>query len=393
MYTMYLPVYKTLTQVRSEMKSSVPQPLEQTGKLYIYGQYIFLNEVNKGIHVIDNADPAQPKNISFIPIPGNVDLAVKSNYLYADSYSDLVVFDISDPLQATPKKFMSNVFPERRVFYTTASSDPDSVNVVVGYTEKDTLVDCMTYQKWYSGCMNCSTIQSDSRTFFTAAAMAAPSGKGGSMARFTLVSDYLYTVSSTHLYSFDVSTAVDPQLVKQTALGWWGVETIFPFRDKLFIGSNSGMFIYDITNAGNPSRLGQFSHARSCDPVIADDKFAYVTLRSGTACEGFSNQLDIVDITNLMQPRLKRTYGLTNPHGLSKDGDLLFICDGRDGLKLYNAADVNDLKMVRHITGPDTFDVITMNGLALVVARDGLYQYDYTNRENVRLVSKISISK
>jgi hypothetical protein len=49
------------------------------GKLFIQGHYIFLNEVDKGIHVIDNSNPAQPRNVAFIDIPGNVDLAVKGN--------------------------------------------------------------------------------------------------------------------------------------------------------------------------------------------------------------------------------------------------------------------------------------------------------------------------
>ena len=30
---------------------------------------------------------------------------------------------------------------------------------------------------------------------------------------------------------------------------------------------------------------------------------------------------------------------MTNPHGLTKDNNLLFICDGKDGLKMYDAAD------------------------------------------------------
>ena len=394
-YTMYLPVYKTLTQVRAEMKSSLPQVPEQTGKLYVYGQYIFLNEVNKGIHVIDNTDPAQPKNISFIPIPGNVDLAVKGNYLYADSYSDMIVFDVSNPTTVTAKKFVNDVFPERKVFYAaTTSGNPDSINVVVGYTEKDTMVNCQTYRMWYDNCPTCMSIQSGggARVFYSAAAAAAPSGKGGSMARFTLASDYLYTVSSTQLFAFNISNAVDPQLVSQSNVGW-GIETIYPFRDKLFIGSTTGMFIYDISTSGKPSLLGRFAHARSCDPVIADDNFAYVTLRSGSQCQGFSNQLDILDISNLMQPQLKKTYSFTNPHGLAKDGNILFICDGNDGLKIYDATDVNSLIMLRHITGMETFDVITLNGLALVVAKDGLYQYDYRDPKNIRQISKISISK
>src|SRR5688572_16106203 len=103
-YTIYMPVYQSLTDVRANMKGGPAQPLRNTGKLNIFGNYIFLNEVNEGIHIIDNTNPASPKNIAFISIPNNMDLAVKGKYLYADSYSDIVVFDISEPTNVRPVK-------------------------------------------------------------------------------------------------------------------------------------------------------------------------------------------------------------------------------------------------------------------------------------------------
>ncbi|HHN47860.1 MAG TPA: hypothetical protein ENN08_02830, partial [Bacteroidales bacterium] len=54
--------------------------------------------MNQGIHVVDNSNPASPQIISFIAIPGNYDLAIRGNILFADSYIDLVALDISDPL-------------------------------------------------------------------------------------------------------------------------------------------------------------------------------------------------------------------------------------------------------------------------------------------------------
>ena len=96
-YTYYKPVYKTTAEVRANIKSNAPKAIEKPGKIYIRGSYIFLNDLDKGIHVIDNSNPAQPKNISFIDIPGSVDLAVKGNTLYADFFTDLVAIDISNP--------------------------------------------------------------------------------------------------------------------------------------------------------------------------------------------------------------------------------------------------------------------------------------------------------
>jgi hypothetical protein len=153
------------------------------------------------------------------------------------------------------------------------------------------------------------------------------------------------------------------------------------------------MFIYNLSNPADPARVSQFTHATSCDPVIADDNYAYVTLRSGTACNGFTNQLEVIDVTNLSSPVLKKTVPMTNPHGLAKDGDKLFICDGKSGLKMYDASTPTDIKLVKQVADLETFDVIAFGGRAIVVAKDGLYQYDYSNGNNLAPISKLAIEK
>lgn len=389
-YKLYQPIYKSLTEVRADMKSTASQEIEQPGKLYLYGKYIFLNELYKGIHVIDNSNPASPKNISFIPVPGNIDIAVKGDYLYADSYTDLVVFDITTPTNVTTKKFVDKVF-QNYGGYWSSSTNPDSIMIITDYTVRDTVMNCEQYAAW--GGMEFDAVGRVSFSSAPLASKSSNSGMGGSMARFTIVNDYLYTVTNSELYSFDIHTGDDPQLKKKTNLFNWGIETIYPFKNKLFIGSTTGMYIYNLTDPASPALLGQMNHVRSCDPVIADDEYAYVTLRSGTVCQGFTNQLEVLDITNLTQPSLVKIYEMTNPHGLSKDGNLLFICDGKDGLKVYNASNVNSLKLVKEFNNLETYDVIAHNKLALVVAKDGLYQYDYSNASGIKLISKLSINK
>ncbi len=382
--TLYTPVYKTLSQVRADMKTAAPQPLSETGKIYIFGNYIFLNEVNKGIHIIDNSNPSRPKNLSFINIPGNVDIAVQGNYLYADSYSDMVVLNISNPQNVGVVKIVEKAFPEMGFYYWQNTTNPDSIMIIADYIKRDTMVEASS-QNWLG---NFTKRESSGRVSFASASVAK--GTGGSMARFSIVNDYLYTVSSSSLSSFSISTPQEPKLKHINNIGW-GIETIYPFKNRLFIGSNSGMFIYDITNPSIPLALGQMSHVRSCDPVVADDMHAFVTLRSGTACQGFTNQLEVLDVRNLMAPVRLKIYNMANPHGLAKDGKLLFICDGKAGLKLYSASDVTNLKKIEEINGIDAYDVIAQNKLAIVVAKDGLYQFDYSMPANLRLLSKISI--
>ena len=385
-FKIYKPIYKTLAEVRAEMKSTEPQSLKNTGKLNVFGSYIFLNEVGKGIHVINNANPSDPKNIGFISIPNNIDLAIKGNYLYADSYSDIIVFDISNPVNVTPVKFMNNVMKEKNVYWGGSTNDPGQIKVAVGYTEKDTTVNCNESNYSLSSCSSCSVTNATSGVGLYAA--APTTGTGGSMASFTIVNNYLYTVGSASLYSIDISNPQDPQQASTKLMGW-GIESIYPFQNKLFIGSRTGMFIFDLSNPANPTQQGGFTHARSCDPVIADGQYAYVTLRGGTACNSFTNELNVIDVSNLSAPVLKTRYTLTNPHGLAKDGATLLICDGKDGLRIYDASAPLSLQLSKTISGIETYDVIAMNNHAIVVAKDGLYQYDYSNRTNPKLLSKM----
>ena len=80
------------------------------GKIYFKDQYMYINEYQKGIHVVDLSDPANPALKAFIKIPGNVDMAIKDNMLYADSYIDLVLIDISNPEQPNEVKRIEEMF-------------------------------------------------------------------------------------------------------------------------------------------------------------------------------------------------------------------------------------------------------------------------------------------
>ena len=317
-------------------------------------------------------------------------MAVKGDMLYADFYSDLVAINISDPLHIVVTKFTENIFPERAWGNGFA---PNTNQVIIDWVRKDTTVsiDCNGNNDIFrvTGRVD-ALFLSASQSGGTSTAASSPFGVGGSMARFTIVNNYLYAVSQSSLNIVSISNPAEPVLSNRVNIGW-DIETIYPFNNRLFIGSNSGMFVYDITNPTSPAQLSSFSHVRSCDPVIADNNNAFVTLRSGTTCQGFTNQLDVLDITTITNPVLKKTYALTNPHGLSKDGNTLIICDGKDGLKFYNAADVNNLVLLKTISGSETYDVIAQNGWALVVANDGLYQYDYSNLADIKLLSKLTL--
>ena len=95
----------------------------------------------------------------------------------------------------------------------------------------------------------------------------------------------------------DISELYNPIQVTTLNVGW-GLETIFQYKNNLFIGSQTGMYIYDLSDPAVPEQLSVFNHLRSCDPVVVDDDYAYVTLRSGTFCMNGNNQLDVGNIVS-----------------------------------------------------------------------------------------------
>ncbi len=388
-YVIYRPMYKTKDAVRNDIKNSAIQSIQKVGKLVWKDNYVFVNDVDRGIHIVDISNPAQAKTVSYISIPGCVDLAVNGNYLYADCYTDLVTIDITDPLHVSVKQFLAGVFPHR--IYNNFRADTN--NVIADWVRVDTVITRRFSENMYYP-------QGGGRMDFLAfSSSAAQSGGGGtagvgiagSTARFALMSQRMYTVSSDDLKVFNVVNQAAPSYVKTLDLQNNNIETIFPYQNKLFIGSQTGMFIYDAQSPDQPQKLGQFLHVRTCDPVIADNNYAYVTLKGGGICGGAANQLDVLDVKNLLSPQLVKTYPLTSPSGLSKDGNLLLICDGKAGLKIFNAAIASSVTLLKQLTGFEPHDVIAQQGIAIVVAVDGLHVIDYSDPFNAKEISKVLI--
>src|SRR4029079_4194289 len=133
----YTPIYETKERLTLNIKSNPAKEIQSPGNLFVYCNYIVLNETDKAVHIIDTTDPSNPVDKAFIDIPGNLDIAVKGNILYADMYQDLVAVDISDPLHTKLVKSVPNVVGER---YYAIVFAPVNNMVIVGWTKKDTTV-------------------------------------------------------------------------------------------------------------------------------------------------------------------------------------------------------------------------------------------------------------
>ncbi len=397
-FVYYTPVYSTSAEIKEAVQLQAPTPINKVGKIYFKNGMLYLNEPGKGIHIIDNRNPSAPVNQSFLAIPGNFDLAIRGNTLYADSYVDLVAFDISNLSQIKEVNRIERLFNN----YTTQGYLVSSEQgVLTSWEQKEnvsvTVDECdIVYQPWggfwYEGGIAFTTLSSISRN--VAIAPNTQNGIGGSIARFTLSGDHLYGLDGANIDVVDVSSASNPQAVNEFPLSW-DIETLFPYEDKLFVGAQSGMYILDVSNPAQPTKISQYQHVSSCDPVVVDGTYAYVTLRSSTTCQGFTNQLEVISLADLTSPSLIKTYPMTNPHGLGIDNGKLFICDGSDGLKIYDASNVTTISenQLAHYNTIQAFDIIPFNNVAMVIGEDGLFQYDYSDISNIRLLSSLPIAK
>ncbi len=385
--TVATPELMSIAAFRNSVDIVAPKNIEQAGKIYAYNNYIFINDVNKGVHVIDNTNPKAPKAIKYIRIPGNEDISVKDNFLYADSATDLLVFDISDINSITLIERLEDVF---KVYDFLIPAEADFINygnfnfeteIIVGWTiatERREKVDESQIDVVFDGAM-LNNGSSESVT-----------GQGGSLARFQIVDNYLYTVGSHEMIIFNISNLSEPTFVKSQYSGN-NIETLFQAEGYLYIGSTDGMYIYDLVNAESPAYVSEFIHWTGCDPVVVDGDYAYLTIRGGNNCGEQESVLEVIDISDKSNPTLSGRYLLENPYGLGVKGDMLFVCDGTAGLKLFDKSDPLNIGMTKNFKNIQATDVIPLENTLIMIGGKILYQYEYVN-DGVELVSSFSLN-
>lgn len=399
-FTANSPVYMTYEELRSAVKTSTSRELRKPGKIYFKDTYIYVVEELEGIHVINIANPAAPQNITFIEIPGCIDIAIRNSTLYADSYVDLVAIDISnlDNINEIARK--ESVFP-----YTVPQPTDVNYRMVNVDSGKGVVVDWelkrvkkeieYIYYPVYPVYESADYALSNSGRYTGASSSPGSSfGIGGSMARFGLYDDYLYAVDSYQCYIFDISNDALPESFSKQNAGSQ-IETMFIYDGHMFLGAMGGMYIYSLESPTVLKKVGQFWHVTSCDPVVIDDGYAYITLRGGQLCRSVNNSLEVVKLSNnYATSELIASFALTSPYGLGIDGKYLFVCDGDDGLKVFDATDKLKIGQNKIAAFPDinTYDVIPLDGVLFMIGQDGFFLYDYSDIENITLKGSIPVA-
>ena len=412
-YMANVPVYMSKEEFNATTKVAATRPLKNPGKICLYGDYLFINELNEGIHVIDNTDPSSPQNVAFIEIMGNIDLAAKDGILYADNLVDLLLFDIADPeaptLKSRVERAFDGVFPATNNDYPVVNKIDFAEKVVVNWTQEMITEDIEYYYPRY----DYVSIADKANSWYSSNAVLPGgqiTGVNGSMSRFAITDSYLYAIyignypyfpqppHSSYYYAsttgvLKVFNIENDQINQVNSVNVsTEVETLFAYKDHLFIGMSNGMNIYSIENPTMPSYISATWHFWGCDPVVINDNYAYLTVRSTNVCGQSGNLLQVIDISDIAQPKVVSQYTMTEPYGLGIDDNKLFVCD--NGLKVFDAT-VPSLVGNRQLFSTTDFmgfDLIPYNGLLLVIGSDGLYQYKYTGTQLNRL-SMIPVSK
>lgn len=387
--TVNKPVFMPADVFRSSVHvKSQPEEITQQGKICFYEGYLYISEPGKGIHIIDNRNPSSPTPVGFIELIGNADVAIRNNRLYADSYVDLVWFDISNPALPVLKDRLEDVFIQTLPPIENGIIDCDiysdevrAKGVVVGWTQEE-----MTYTREYYKdqiLLNDAAVNSSS---------GSSTGVNGSMSRFGLYKDYLYVVLNDQLSIFNLAGA-EPEKAAESIWLSGSVETIFSYKDCLFMGTPTGMMIYSVADPLKPEYQSLMWHVYGCDPVVVENDIAYVTVHAGNNCGQNNNELIILDVSNVKSPQPIVSYTMTKPKGLGIDNGTLFLCD--DGLKVFDAKDPQTLLANRlaHYSGMEGYDVIPHDNVLMMIADDGIYQYDYSNPKEITMLSKLAVKK
>lgn len=392
-YLRYDPSYKNLDEIRN-ITAGQPQELINPGQIYIYKHFLFINEFRKGIHVFDNTNPAHPVNLAFYDIPGNAQLSIKDNILYANNYLDLLSIDITDALNIKVLDveefiFMDSYMSNFGIYDTTKSQ------LIVEYlptkiTEKIDCENSYYYGDYYKN-IDVLYVAENSTGVFSDNSSGSQGniGIGGSTAKFTISGSALYALNNNDLLTFDIAAKL-PSLASTLQLKV-APETVFPFKNTILVGGASGMTIVNIDNPLSPVEAGSVQHIRSCDPVVASGNIAYVTLWNGSECGNGRNELQVIDISNLNVPVQLNATEMKSPRGLSVNDGRLMVCEDVHGAKLFDVSD--HTKVPQEIASyPEIIsqDVIWIGDNFIFVGQSGIAQYKMQGND-LSLLSNIPI--
>jgi hypothetical protein len=338
--------------------------IDTEAKIYLYKYFLIKTHPTGGIKIYSVANPASPFVINSLTVEGTHDVAIVDTIMYADRRQSLIVYNVADMNNPKHIDSLPNIFN---------AYDFSVMPMMDGVVES---------HGW--SCFDCIPApRSD--------AVVTPStqtGQGGSMARFIIVNEYLYCIDQSSLVVFLISDPSKPVYRNRVQIGW-DIETIFAKDSLLYIGGRFGMYVYDIARPDLPERLSELRHTRGCDPVVVEDTVAYVTVRDGTNCGAGTNQLIIVGVGDIRNPVVLKTYQFGSPAGLAVQNGILYLCDLKNGLKIFSIAHYTDLSQIFSFPTLLPHDVIVHNSILYTIGSTDINLYNVMNPNSPLFLSKL----
>lgn len=213
-------------------------------------------------------------------------------------------------------------------------------------------------------------------------------GQGGSRARFEILGDHLYTVEGRSLSVFNIEEPAKPEVVSSEAVTLPDfpdedpiAETIYALdATTLIVGALDGAHFYDLSDPTDPNKITVSYKAKGCDPIVANQNYAFVSISSKRdLCTHSLNEIRVLDISNLQQIQQVNKRKLTNPRGLGLRNDQLFVADS--GLKVYDVSFPSSrMVLEQRFPNVQATDVIPLDSNLLVIGKASFVNYKYTDQ-------------
>jgi hypothetical protein len=390
-FTRATPIYEDLNALRTIPLEGAVRDISDPGKVYLSDNLILIGEENQGIHVLDNSNPENPRAVSFIQIPQNKEFYVDGNFIYAESAYDMLKIDISTISSPRLAGRIEHAFGP--------GIDNDLGQSLIGFTFEE-VTETFTSDDvlWNQIFPNDVAYFDYQRQLIPKSAVPSSfignsSNAIGTINRIAKAKDHIYAISSQQLTTIEDGSNFG--LISNRDIGW-AMETIYPQGDNLFIGSQNNMQILDISDPSQPTEQGWFNHATACDPVLPVGSTTYVTLRSDpeSNCPGDESALLVINTSDVRTPWQIQEIGMISPFGMTLIGDKLYVGEGANGLKVFDATDREFLTEISFDTSVQAYDIIahpTNNNLILVSGPEGYGQYEVDGEtDSYSLVSWIS---
>ena len=375
-YIKAIAQYEDINLLRKSAIITPPRNITNTGKIFYGETFLLIGEKNKGIHLINNANPKFPGPVSFLDLPYTNEFYVHNNILYAVSHYDIIKIDITNISNPVILGRLNNAFGP---FVKDANG-----NILVGFTFQKVTEQFELGSEEEQALRINNTLYYDYQDKVIPFSQVPSSFIGssvknkGTLNRIAFSNNNLFIIGNDDIHSF-IDNGTQFSKGTRKVIGE-ELETIYVHKNHLFVGTTSEMII--LTNSVSPTVVSRYEHQVTCDPVLPNDDVAYLTLRSTSenGCNGSINVLEVVDISNLNNPIGVASVDMESPYGMAILGNYLFIAQGNNGLKVMDITLPKSPVLFANYPSIRGFDVLrhpsVANGI-LITGNNGFKQYSF----------------